>query len=1322
MLKNGRCVRALRRGQVGRRRVWRGTALLPVVAMLVGTLGSGTAASAFTPTVGSAPCLLVPKLTDVTINQGLGSYNPLARGKDTLVKLYLSLPDCANTSAGDQITVTSPAGTPTSLTATGTASDGSQIPPFTVNMYNQPGFNLGPAVNAPYLNQPADPTFLIPGSLLQPTTTGASFSLSFQATVNFTARPGTGSASTPGTSPTVFSTRPSSTATISATVERKTNALRVLVVKMIDPQNPTPFSTSAQSAVDNGMAELSRVFPLPTGVSTLTSTTGGLRYSFNNSGATGGALNLRSVPQTVNGSTTYYNLVDTVNTSTNRAEFCGSANFSLVASALETYRQGWNAANPTTPADRVLGVVDEADSIGSTTPSTVGCPDGFGGIPTASTAATAAWARACYATCLTPVNTGASITGSLIAMELGHTAGLVPSTRDDGTRHSPNVHADQIPAQAPGRSFYIPNRSVVANASIIGDSHSAMRYASDSVSTWNDTDTLLEQADYGFLLCTLGGTINTECSVLAGTLGTQAGVAAGGLLTLVGSVSASSVAGSAPMARVTDSFASPNQALQTPPDPTSLYHLVQVSGPGGTVCRDDAIPVTTRFDGHDGATVTSTAGADGTIDAAVPYVAGCTNRIELRYTGTNPAAVLYARDTTNGTPQISSASSGPAMPTAGPVSSYLPTAGNSHPEPQLSGDAQSVAFNSGPDGSLHVAVAAANGTVSPVTLSTISSDPAWRYDAGVSPAPAPGQRMLAFVNAPGGPEANGAPSAYGDIFTVAVDTTTPAAIFGTPVRLTSGGLYRDVSWSRDGSSLVAESNGNIVTIPANPGGGFATPQVLLAGGAAGYYFEPSWSHTAGDNRIAVSRVIGGQVDLLTFDPLAANPAASLQLLVQNGQDPSWDDTGLVAFAHGSGTLQNLSLVRSDGTGQVDLTSQVPGPSGGPTDDFASLAGGTVFFDRYTLPYSDTQAGAIVKMTLTPPVGSGVTVTATTSSGTGAGNLRLDLFSQCPTTGSPSSPLVMGLTPFAATASTARFFVNVDPTGGCGGTSGLSAVVNDGLQQSASSPAGSASTGASAPVATIVNPVPGQTFLQYATIPLSGTVRDAVDGELGPSDRWSLTNSTGSVVASGSGPVVEASPPAGGWVPGAYTLTLAGTASSALSGTKSVAITVLADADHDGLADVVEQGSCFPANHDSDPYEPWQDYVGDGVPNIDNPAPCTAIKLYLAQEVFHPTTLSVSSNGTATTVDISLSFNAPLSAVAPTAVQIETIQGQPVTGFASIHWVVTGPNTAVAQFDRKNLVAYLSAHGLINRTVTFEVGGSAPAGWSFDGACFTSVTS
>src|SRR5438874_3249666 len=89
------------KGAGGRRRWLRGTRPLAVVAALLAALPLVAAAQPASA-AGCATGALVPVLRDVTANQGLGSYARLTRGKETLFRAYLSLPQCA---AGTSATI-----------------------------------------------------------------------------------------------------------------------------------------------------------------------------------------------------------------------------------------------------------------------------------------------------------------------------------------------------------------------------------------------------------------------------------------------------------------------------------------------------------------------------------------------------------------------------------------------------------------------------------------------------------------------------------------------------------------------------------------------------------------------------------------------------------------------------------------------------------------------------------------------------------------------------------------------------------------------------------------------------------------------------------------------------------------------------------------------------------------------------------------------------------------------------------------------------------------------------------------------------------------
>ena len=237
------------------------------------------------------------------------------------------------------------------------------------------------------------------------------------------------------------------------------------------------------------MLTVSRIYPLPEGIGSLTGTTGGLRYS-----VSPGMLDLRSLLGT-------------------DGRFCGTGgskgNFNAIKASLGQFLQSWNAANgASNQADRVLGVVDAAISNGSAQ----GCAEGMAAINS-----TEAWIRA------VPELQGVpSQSGFVAALELGHTFGMVlggPSPtpdRDDlfSKYHSPNVFADPL---RQNRSYNTRLRSVLV------EDRTAMTY----IASGNNNNTLLEQLDWAYLICRLGGATSTECPTPAVPVGSGAGVAAG---------------------------------------------------------------------------------------------------------------------------------------------------------------------------------------------------------------------------------------------------------------------------------------------------------------------------------------------------------------------------------------------------------------------------------------------------------------------------------------------------------------------------------------------------------------------------------------------------------------------------------------------------------------------------------------------------------------------------------------------------------------------------------------------------------------------------
>src|SRR5439155_12865326 len=222
---------------------------------------------------------------------------------------------------------------------------------------------------------------------------------------------------------------------------RGRNALRILAVPRGDTSQTynSQFSESARVAVENAFATLDRIYPVPGGVSsTLTSTTGGIRYKLD----LAAMLNLRAVTGAYpNG--TYPN-----------GKFCGTqANFdagikSQLAGFLAIYNNG--VTDPNQRADRVVGVVDKNISDGSTSASN--CAEAM-----ASTNSPETWVRAIPdqpAAGKTPAVP--SMTGPLMAMEMAHTFGLDTTL----SYHSPNTQADLT---APDKAYNLSSRGYLAD-------------------------------------------------------------------------------------------------------------------------------------------------------------------------------------------------------------------------------------------------------------------------------------------------------------------------------------------------------------------------------------------------------------------------------------------------------------------------------------------------------------------------------------------------------------------------------------------------------------------------------------------------------------------------------------------------------------------------------------------------------------------------------------------------------------------------------------------------------------------------------------------
>ena len=582
--------------------------------VLAGTsTGAERAPAATTPT-----CVLKPLLRDVTINQGLGAYPLLVYGKETLVRLYLSMPSCAASGnivqiTGGSVNVTSggaPVG-PGSIAMAGTPFDPSAFPAIST------------FTSAPMINSTGDPKFVMSGAYHPSSTAG--FTANFTATINYQSK--TSSRATPVTGSVTFSTLPTSktdptpTQTpISAAFDAKANPLRVLGVPMGDGRQSrtSQWSSAAETAARSGMsATVSRVGAIRAGVGSLGSIGDeGLQFSINSGLLDLSALNLLVSPATPA-----------------PPKFCGTGgSWDAIKGLLAQFRLSWNTVNPNAPAARVVGWIDPLIALGPPNP----CFEAMAGI-----GSNEAWAQAV---------TGRA--GQLTALELKHTWGMTPPDREsafDGA-HSQNVTAENPPLN---RRYNVVRREFVTT------DRSIMKPSGTNPSP-NDDNVLAEPADFAYEQCAFGGRTNTECQtyppgvpgivtaatlafVMSGTTNGGAGLACAGDPTCVGDALGTNVI---------ESYYG-NVGLTTPPS-TSGYWLRQKSA---TTNVDS--PVAVRFvnseHGDDGHSTTSSVGV-----FSIAYAAATSaTRVEF-WKGTPGASgslLLYARNQ-NTPPQVTSVSVG----------------------------------------------------------------------------------------------------------------------------------------------------------------------------------------------------------------------------------------------------------------------------------------------------------------------------------------------------------------------------------------------------------------------------------------------------------------------------------------------------------------------------------------------------------------------------------------------------------------------------------------------------------------------------------------
>ena len=1026
------------------------TKLGMVLAMAVLTASLAVAGSV--GPASAATCNLVPVVRDVTINQGLGSYTRLAQGKEALVRVYLSLPSCAPN--GSSITLR-PTGT--SMTVTnGSATIGNALAP--VSPSTTP--TLVPYASAPAVDAAGDPKFVLPGSSLV-SADGAGFNAGFTFSIAYSSKASRTAPEVTGTLP--VSTRPGSTTPISVAVEKRVAPLRVLVVGMGDASRDysTQLTAAGINAVQQGMATLSRMMPVSDGVGALASTTGaGVRYTI--------------TPSLIDLGPNGLKLLDA------EGKFCGTAaNFEPIKGTLAAFLTEWNTANPTAPADRVVGIADEVVSRGAE----ANCADGW-----ATVKGSVGWVRALAD------RTGApSMTGSLLAMELAHTLGLVPPTRDafGSLYHSPNLESD---ATAPDRAYHLTSRAYVQA------DRTAMRVSSG----WNNATTVFEQADWAFAQCALGGTVTSECTTYASNDAT-AGSAPEPVFVLSGTIGHNA---SGHVANVVDSHV----ASGRPTGPTSDTHVQLVQRGSSGAVRTDNVHVAPEESTHDqGGGVAEP--ASGTFRVAVPLDPR-TSSIELR-SGTQ---VLYTRQ-----------ASAPPVMTSG--SSSFTVVGVKSVSADAAVDDTAAALS--PDGEVVAWQRPAGLVIASAT------DPTKRVAVAGGTQPAIGPRFS--------PDSKRYPVAYvvadGSINFVNVDLTS-----GTPVLTAAPQLVYDATpflgssnpashptFAPDNSRIAFAVAGDIATIelvrssfPCDLLGVLLCRATKVAATPAVESW-PTWSQSEPST---IAYVQGA--DVVRRDIGSGNTASStadVELLAAKATEPSWGGNA-VAYRSTDATKPGLFVLDTSAPGATATRVTTSGTDLRPA--LVGGAGGPLMWDRPEGVRRDIVTGRPRSVS---------TWTATDAS---PADLRLTVLLGC--TGD-RRPLAVGLRPTSVSGTTATFTYEWDSALGCRGGDVMGAV-SDGYFQTAPRSAGVVG-GGTAPSPAIVVPAPGTVVRAGDVVATKGAAVDAEDRSLpGSQLSWELVGPGGATTWTGEQRDLV------GLAPGAYTLRLRAVDSAGRAATTQGSFTVL----------------------------------------------------------------------------------------------------------------------------------------------------------------------